>query len=474
MSLLRHGVIGLLMLLLGACVPMATSVRPDQIRFAPLEFSIPVVEPILLPNGIRLYLREDHELPLVEITAMAGVGAIADPADKTGLAGLFAATLQTGGAGDFSAEAFDRHLEQIAADFAVIADTYTLSLDLSLRRADLGEGLKLLDAVLRRPGLDAHRFELARRQAVEQVRRQDDQPGSVASRALMRALYGDHPLGRTPTVASLEAISREDLLRLQQQSMRPDQLWLGVTGDFDRAELLQCLTEIFGDWQAAGRANSPIPPLAPAPSAALWLAQKNIPQTTILFGEIGIDKDNPDLQALRVMNFILGGGGFNSRLMREIRSNRGLAYSVYSYFRVGRLLPGPFIAGCETKSGATGEVVALMRQIMREMRQRPVSAEELQLAKDSLINSFVFAFTDTHQIVTQQMRIDYFHYPQDYLQTYQEKIAAVTVADVLRVARDYLHPDEQNLVLVGASADFEVPVESFGLPVKTVVQQSHP
>jgi zinc protease len=439
--------------------------------FAPLKFTIPVIDPIELPNGIRLYLREDHELPLVEITAMAGSGAIADPADKTGLADLFAAALRTGGAGTFSADAFDRHLEQMAADFSVSAGTYSLNLNLSLRRVDLREGLEMLDAVLRRPGFDTERFELARRQAIEQVRRQDDDPGSVASRALMPALYGSHPLGRTPSVAALEAVTREDLLRRQEQSMRPDNLWLGVTGDFNREELLQTLTDIFGGWNAGASTTQVIPPLADTPPAAVWVAEKKIPQTTILFGEIGIDKDNPDLQPLRVMNFILGGGGFNSRLMREIRSNRGLAYSVFSYFKVGRLLPGPFLAGCETKSDSTGEVIDLMREIMNEIRRTPVSPDELRLAKESLINSFVFAFTDSHQIVAQQMRIDYYHYPKDYLQTYQEKIAAVTVEDVLRVAQAHLHPERQNLVLVGTSADFGVSVETLGLPVRTVVQQ---
>jgi zinc protease len=303
--------------------------------------------------------------------------------------------------------------------------------------------------VLRRPVFDGQRFELARRQAIELVRRQDDEPRTVASRVMMEALYGEHPLGRTPTVESLQAITREDLVRRHERSMHPDSLWLGITGDFDRRELLRMLTEIFGDWQSTADRPQEIPPLAGAGPAAVYVAAKDVPQTTILFGEIGVDKDNPDLPALRVMNFILGGGGFNSRLMREIRSNRGLAYSVYSYFQPGRRLPGPFIAGCETKSDSTAAVIALMREIMEQMRRAPVSVAELDLARESLINSFVFAFDDSHAVVTQQMRLDYYDYPEDYLQTYRDRIAAVTAEDVLRVARQYLHPDRQNLVLVG-------------------------
>ena len=193
-----------------------------------------------------------------------------------------------------------------------------------------------------------------------------------------------------------------------------------------------------------------------------------MPQTTLLAGEVGITKDAPDLQAVRVMNWILGGGGFNSRLMREVRSNRGLAYSVYSYFQIGRKLPGPFIAGTETKSGTTLEVIRLLREQMARMRQAPVSAAELALAKESLINSFVFAFTDSHAIVSQQLRLDFYGYPADYLQRYRERVAAVTAADVLQAARDHLHPERQALVVVGNPTAFDGDPASLGLPVKTV------
>ncbi len=462
----------LLFLLLSSCAALQEPLRPDQLSYAPLDFEVPVIEQIELPNGIRLYLHEDHELPLVEISAMVGTGTLVDPADKTGMADLFAALLRTGGAGQLTPEAFDRRLEQMAADFVVSADSYTTTMELSLRQANLAEGLSMLAEALRHPGFDPYRFELARRQAVELVRRQDDQPGAVASRALMRALYGEHPLGRTPTVESLQAVTREDLVQLHRRSVHPDNLWLGITGDFDSGKLRQTLAEIFGDWQTRGGDVQVIPPLVDGAPAAVWVAEKDIPQTSILFGEVGVDKDNPDLQPIRVMNFILGGGGFNSRLMREVRSNRGLAYSVYSYFQVGRWLPGPFIAGCETKSESTAAVVRLMREIMEDMRRTPVSDEELQLAKESLINSFVFAFTDSHQVVAQQMRLDYYNYPEGYLQTYRDKIAEVTVDDVLRVAQTYLHPDRQSLVLVGKTGSFDSPPEAFGLPVRTITSKS--
>lgn len=458
-----------LLLLLVSCAPSLP--RPDQLVFPPLTLQIPTIDRIDLPNGIRLYLREDHELPLVEITAMLGAGSIADPAELTGRGGLYAAVLRSGGAGERTPEALDAEVEALAANLRVAVDSYATSIDLSLQTADLEAGLGLLTDLLRRPRFAPERLELARKQAIEGVRRQDDDPGSVAQRALMAAIYGDHPLGRTPTVASLGAIGREELLAFHRQAAHPDNLWLAISGDFDRATLLTRLEQLLGDWPRGNQPPQPLPPVTAQPRPGVLLAQKEIPQTTILLGELGVDKDAPDLHPVRVMNFILGGGGFNSRLMREIRSDRGLAYSVYSHFQVGRRLPGPFFAGAETKSSSTLEVVRLIRQQMQTLRETPVSDSELALAKESLINSFVFAFTDTHEVVTQQVRLDYYGYPADYLQRYQQQVAAVTAEQVLQAARERLDPARQTIVLVGDRNQFEAPPESLGLAVEPILKK---
>ncbi|PLX82810.1 MAG: insulinase family protein [Desulfuromonas sp.] len=469
MNRLRCWALILLCFVLTAC-SARMPLHPDQMQFSPLAFELPQVERLVLPNGIRLFLKEDHELPLVSVTAMIGAGSIGDPATKTGQGGVFASLLRTGGAGEMSPEALDEKLEHLAADFSATSDTYTTTLGLSLRSGDLRAGLGVLADVLRRPGFDVQRLELARKQAVEGVRRQDDDPGAVAQRTFMKALYGDHPLGRTPTEKTLQAVTREDLVAFHRRYSHPENLWLGISGDFSRGELKALLEELFGSWEGGAFRYQDVPPFGGVTSPSLILAQKEIPQTTILMGQVGIEKGNPDLQALRVMNFILGGGGFNSRLMREVRSNRGLAYSVYSYFQVGRLLPGPFIAGAETKSASTMEVVGLMRALIGEMRESPVPEADLQLAKESLINSFVFAFTDSHDIVTQRLRLDFFDYPDGYLETYRDKVAAVTGEDVLRVARRYLDPDRQIVVLVGDEAALDAPPSSLGLPVRPAAQ----
>lgn len=444
--------------------PTVPSVR--DLRFAPLEFHVPEVQRLSLDNGMRLYLQEDHELPLVDVTVMLGAGAIGDPADITGRTDLYADLLRSGGAGTLSPDEVDEFLDMKAADLSVSADPYAVTLKLSLRAADLAEGIALLADVLRRPGFDEGRLDVTRRQAVEAVRRQNDDPGHLARRILSRVHYGDHPLGRTPTVASLQAVTRSDLLDFHRQHAHPNNLWMGITGDFDRSRLSALLQEHFGEWQPVTYVAQTIPPLAPVGEPAIWTVSRPLPQTTILFGEIGIDKDNPDQYALRVMNYLLGGGGFNSRLMREIRSNRGLTYSVYSFYQVGRRLPGLFIAGSETRTEATPQVLSLMRDIMNGLRDEPVSADELALARESLINSFVFGFTDLHEVVAMTMRLDFYDYPADYLTAYRDRVAEVGVEDVQRVARRYLNPQSQMLVLVGDIPSLAEELAALGLPVR--------
>ena len=458
----------LVSLLLWSCAPAARTlpVHPDQLSYAPLVFKVPEVEKQQLVNGIRLYLQEDQELPLVSVTAVLEGGSIGDPVEKTGLASLYATLLRTGGAGELSPAELDARLAFLAIDLGISADAYAVTIDMSLRSVDLAEGLAILADILRRPRFAPDRLELARRQLSEAIRRAKDSPDTLARQALSTALYPGHPLGRHPTQESVAAISRDDLLAFHRRFSGTDNLWLALSGDFKTAPLTAALQELLGDWSTAAETNQVLPPLSGQPQPALLLETKEIPQTTILFGETGVTKDNPDLPALKVMNYILGGGGFNSRLMREVRSNRGLAYSVYSYYQTGRRLPGLFIAGAETKNESVAEVVALMHRLMEEIRAEPVSATELALAKESLINSFVFALEDRHDVVTQSLRLDFYDYPPGYLETYRDRIAAVTIADVQRVARTYLQPGRQVLVLVGQPPEPAALAGSLGLQLQ--------
>lgn len=457
-------------LLLTACATdfSLRQTRPDDLSFEQLDFQFPEVAYQQLDNGIKVYSRENQELPLVELTVMVEGGSIYDPAGKTGLSQVFAEVLQTGGSSRLTPEDLEAELEIRAIGLSVSSSSYSYEINLSVHRDELEHGLEILADLLQQPRFDPDRLQLARQQMLEDLHRKNDEPGSIARRLLAEAINTDHPFGAFPTDAEINSFTRDDLINLHQRFFSPENLWIAISGDITQTEIKDLFGQKFGSWTAAPAFVRDFPSLPQAPNGQILLADKDVPQTSILMGHRGISKDNPDGMALRVANYILGGGGFNSRLMREVRSNRGLAYSVYSYFQIGRHLPGLFIAGSETKSQSTVEVVRLMRDLMQQFIEEPVSEDELELAKKSLINSFVFAFDNWHAIVTRKLRLDYYGYPEDYMETYRQQIADVTVADVQRVAGQYLRPDQLQVVLVGDSQQFVDELKAIDLPLKTI------
>ena len=465
---LRLFLVGMISVLIfsGCSTPLPTSYQ--QLEYPDLTFQLPEVETLILDNGIRLYLKADDELPLVQVTAMIGSGGIISSEEKTGFAGLFGSVWRSGGAGDRTPEALDEYLDFLAANVSSSMGTYSAQLDFSLRSEDFSAGLSILGDLLLRPSFNSERLELARLQAQEHLRRQNDNPGSISRRLLMKALYPDHYLGRTATEHSLASITRQDLVDFHETYFAPNNLWIAVSGDFDRDTLLEALNKELGDWPQGNVPEQQLPPVKAPDAGLIQLAAKDLSQTSIVIGDLGLSKENPDQYAVRVLNYILGGGGFNSRMMREIRSNRGLAYSAYSYFQVGRRLPGPFVAGTETKNVSVVPAISLTREIMNDLRDNLVTDEELQLAKESQINSFVFGFENTHSVVSQQMSLAFFDYPANYLADYRDKIAAVTVADVQRVAQEFIDPSRQQIVLVGNPEEFGDELKQFGLPVVEV------
>ncbi|MRR34369.1 insulinase family protein [bacterium] len=453
----------LLLALLTAQVSFAANLPdPRKMAFPPLAFQVPGAERVVLDNGMVLYLLEDHELPLVTIQAYIGTGSVYEPAEKTGLAGLAGAVLRSGGTAAVSPEALDDELEFMASsiDAAIGQDAGTASLS-SLKK-NLDRTLELFSQVMIAPAFREDRVTQARNRLIEAIRRENDDPKEVADRELNKAIYRDHPLGRYPTIASVSAITRDDLVAFHRRYFVPNNVILAVSGDFDRKELLGKLAKAFGGWKKGEVALPAVPAPRRVAMPAVLLVKKDLDQTVIRMGHLGIDKSNPDLYAIYVMNSILGGNGFSSRLMAVIRSQEGLAYNVDSSFQAGRRFPGTFEAETETKPGSSARAIGLMREIISGMTRQPVSDAELSLAKESIINSFIFGFTTTASVVNQQARLEYYGYPKGYLENFRRNISLVTREDVLRVAKKYLHPEAMTLVVVGDEKRFDKPLSTFG------------
>jgi len=448
----------------------AERANPRSMTFPPLTFTIPKAERVLLANGTPVYLLQDRELPIVTVAALIRTGSVYDPATQSGLAQLTGSLLRGGGTTALQPRQLDEELEFMASAVESAFANDNGSVTMTSLTKNLPRTLQLFGDVLFRPRFDEQRFEIARRQALEAIRRQNDDPKAVGDRELTRALYAGHPLGQIPTAATLQAISRADLLAFHRRFVRPDNMIITVAGDFERNQIITLLNQTIGSAHANGPLALPTIPEVPShEKPAVLHAAKEVNQSVIRLGHLGITKDDPDLYAVRVLDFILG-GSFTSRLMMEIRTNRGLAYNVGSRFDVGRRFTGSFIAETETRADATLTVIDLMTRIIKGIRTELVSEQELKLAKEAIINSFLFGFTSPASTVLQQARLELYGYQPDYLDCYRERIAAVTREDVLRAARKHLRPDAVTLVVVGDAKVFDRPLSSIGTVQELVVQ----
>ncbi|RMF91953.1 MAG: insulinase family protein, partial [Nitrospinota bacterium] len=432
-----------------------------------LTFHPPPAERVVLDNGMVIYLLEDHSLPLFRLHALIRTGSIYDPPDKAGVATLTGQVLRDGGTERMDSETLNEELDFIAASLETDIGLEMGSVSLSLLQKDIDVGLAILADVLRRPVFSEDAFLVAKGRLQESIRRENDQAGRLASREFRKQLYAHSPYGRYPTLQSVSRIQRADLQAFHRRYFVPNNLILAIAGDFERAALLQKLQDLFADWAPQQVSFPPLPEVKPPPTMRVYYIEKEIPQTQIRLGTLGIRRNSPDLFPVRVMNYILGSGGFAARLFRTVRSERGLAYDVGSFFDLFVYQPGPFLAFAETKASSTYAVVSLMREEIDRIRTEPVSDEELAAAKEAIINRFVFAFDSSAEVVMRRALVEYEGLPPDYLETYRERIAAVSKEDVLRVAQKYLQPERMILLLVGNKAAFDKPLEAFG-PVTTL------
>ena len=436
--------------------------NPRTMKFSELNFQIPKGERVVLECGMPVYLLRDPELPIINMTAMVRTGSVYEPAAKTGLSGMVGSVMRSGGAGGVAPEKMDDELEFMASavESGIGSDMGTVSLA-SLKK-NFSRTLQIFSDVLLRPDFSEKRIEIARRQAVEGLRRQNDDPKEIAGREINRALYAGHPLGEITTFESIDAITRQDLVDFHRRFFRVDNLILAVSGDFDRTALLKELNEVFkADKKRAALVLAQIPQPVQQFQGEVLYGKKDVNQTVIRMGHLGLTKDSPDIYAVRLLDYILG-GSFTSRLTMEIRTNQGLAYSVGSHFDIGRRFTGSFIAETETKAESTAKAINLMKKIITDLMQETVSDSELNAAREYMINSFMFGFTSPASIVSQRARLEYYAYPDGYLEQYRDNIAKVTKTDILNAARKYLHPDAFKLVVVGDATKFDKPLATFG------------
>ena len=406
------------------------------------------IQRVVSPGGVEAWLVEDHTTPLISISLAFHGGAALDPKGKEGLADL-ASTLLDEGAGDLDSEAFQQRLADLAIDFDFEADLDSFSGSLRTLTEHRDEAFDLLGLALSETRFDPPAVERMRGQLLARIARNLNDPGDIADRVWWRAAFPDHPYGRPPggTTDSMKAITVDDLKQFVAGQFARDNLVIGVVGDIDAATLAPLIDRAFGKLpeQAAPRAIDEATPAAPG---AVVVIEREMPQSVVLFGENGIKRDDPDFYAAYVMNYVLGGGSFSSRLTTEVREKRGLAYSVATYLNTldhAGLLQGQV----GTQNARVAETLEIIRQEWRRMRDEGPTEQELNDAKTYLIGSYPLRMTSTGSLATMLSAIQLEGFPIDYMTKRNSYIEAVTLDDVRRVAKRLLDPDRLMVVVVG-------------------------
>lgn len=454
-----------------ACCLMALAAIPawastiDNLKFPPLnQFEIPQPDRYVLDNGITVYLLEDHTLPKLTYSAIIHkCGDYLESPDKIGLAEMTGDVMRTGGTTSRTGDEIDEQLEGIGA----YVETSIGTVSGTARAGGLSEYgeqvLKTMADVLRNPVFDEDKIVLAKTDQKTDISRRNDDPMQVCIREFKKLIYGaDSPYARNAEYATIDAVTRDDMVAFHRKYVQPQNIQIAAWGDFNKADMLALIKKYFGDW-AKGTTETPDPPKVDyAYKTSINYAEKtDVTQSNILIGHIGGVMGDPDYPATIVMNSVLG-GSFGSRLTDVVRTKLGLAYAAEGFFSFNYDYPGIFYAFASTKSESTVQAIQAMIEQIKSMQIQPPSEEEMKKAKDGWLNSFVFNFDTKGEILSRMMSYDYYGLPEDYLQQLKTQVEKVTPEAVLEVAKRKLHPDALQMIVVGKADEFGEPLSDLG------------
>ena len=463
------GLLLALTLLLVANAPEAAAKKPwEKIKIPELNpITMPAYERIELDNGMIVYLAEDHQLPLVELSATIEVGSIFEPADKVGLAAMTGTVMRTGGTESRNGDDIDELVEARGLVVETRIGSSNGSAYLSAMTEDLELGLDLLADILMHPAFPEDKIKLAKEEQKAGISRRNDEPMTIAQREVRKVVFGaDHPLALHPEYDTIAAVTRQDMLDFHADWFHPDRMYLVVIGDFESTQLLGMLEEKFAGWAKAERPLPADPEIPDFPRTVNVVDKDDLTQTTIMMGHKGVRADSPYYAGVQVGNRILG-GGFGNRLFNEVRSRQGLAYAVGSAPGTGFRYPGLFFAYTMTKSESTELATQAILAEIQRMLDEEVTDEELVNATDGILNSEVFNFDTKREILDRLVMYERLGYAPDFLQKYQESVKRMTKQEILEAVRAVWHPDQMSILAVGNYQEFDGDLSTFG-PVTMV------
>jgi len=441
-----------------------------DLKFPPLP-AVKIPEPVefTLSNGMRVFLLEDHELPLVSGSALVRTGNLFDPATKRGLAGLTGEVLRSGGTKAKTGDQLDEELENVAAQVESQIGESSGTLSFSCLKENTDQVLGIFKDFLTSAEFREDKVDLSKTQLRSEISRRNDDPGGIAEREFSDILYGrNNPYGWMIEYAHVDNIQRQDLVDFYHRFYFPSNIMLEIYGDFSAADMKTKLEQLLGSWKYSQPPVPPFPKVQQPATPGVFLAIKtDVTQTFFNVGHLGGELRDKDYPALEVASQILG-GGFASRLFRNVRTEHGWAYNIGSGWAASYDHPGTFRISGSTQSAHTVDTLKAIREELDKIRTSEVTDQELQTAKDTTLNGFVFHFDRPSKTLNRLVQYEYYGYPRDFIFQYQKAIAAVTKADILRVAQKYFRPQDLTYVATGNPQEFGTPLSALGMKVEPI------
>ena len=428
--------------------------HPDKLRFEELNYRPPKPADYrhTLKCGAAAYIAENHELPTFELTVVVRTGTIYEPREKAGLADMTAYLIRNGGVEGLAAGEFNEQLAFLAGDISVRIDDSEGTARLFCLSKDMDAGLDLLAKVLRTPVFDQGALDRRRGDLLSEMQQRNASASAIESREWMFLLYGNHPciMRYRATEQSVKSITREDLIAFHKKYFFPRNFIIAAAGDFKTDKILAGLDKMFAGWTNQDLSLPQIADQIPDPKPGVYMiAKEDVNQSRIRLGHIGVKRDIPDQYALMVMNDILGGGGFTSRIVSRVRSDEGLAYNSGSAFERPPLYPGTFRAWFQTKHATAAFGTRLIVDEIKRIRTEKCDPEIVKNSKAGFLSDVINPFSSKSAMVNTFAEDQYTGRPDDYWQDYTKNIEAVTPDDVLAVAQKYLHPDKLVFLVIG-------------------------
>jgi zinc protease len=442
---------------------VAQATNWQQISIPPLPaFKPQQPKRIELSNGMVIFLQEDHELPLIEGSARIRGGSRNEPANKIGLVDIFGEVWRTGGTKAQTGDQLDDFLEVRAAKVETGGDSDSTTISLSCLKGDFDDVFKVFLDLLQNPEFRADKVDLAQKQAEDGISRRNDEVGEIAAREAAKLAYGsDNPYARVAEYATVSAVTRQDLIDWHHTYIHPNNIILGISGDFDTAAMEAKLRAAFEPWPKGPAVPKTDIQYQPAQPGYYLIPKEDVNQSSIRMVALGTTRNNPDYYAIAVFNEAFG-GGFSSRLFNDIRTKRGLAYNVGGGIGTNFGHPGieQFVIG--TKSQSTIESIQALDEDIDNLAKQPITDEEIKHAKDAILNAFIFRLDSPDKVLAERLTYEYYGYPADWLDKFPAEIEKVTAADVSRVAAKYVHRDQLAVLVVGNTKEFDKPLSSLG------------